>query len=58
MPAGWAEPGEDPAAAVAREIEEETGWRPAQVTASTSCAAANRRIRRPCIATRSLDPGK
>lgn len=27
VPAGWAEPGEEPPAAVAREIEEETGWR-------------------------------
>ncbi|GAA1189081.1 8-oxo-dGTP pyrophosphatase MutT (NUDIX family) [Kitasatospora gansuensis] len=31
VPAGWAEPGEDPAAAIAREIEEETGWRPGKV---------------------------
>lgn len=31
VPAGWAEPGEDPATAIAREIEEETGWRPASV---------------------------
>ncbi|MFE7594520.1 NUDIX hydrolase [Kitasatospora sp. NPDC057512] len=31
VPAGWAEPGEDPAAAAAREVEEETGWRPGQV---------------------------
>jgi 8-oxo-dGTP pyrophosphatase MutT (NUDIX family) len=28
VPAGWAEPGEDPAAAAVREVEEETGWRP------------------------------
>ncbi|MEV7773067.1 NUDIX hydrolase [Kitasatospora sp. NPDC086791] len=27
VPAGWAEPGEDPAVAIAREVEEETGWR-------------------------------
>ncbi|MDH6117243.1 NUDIX hydrolase [Kitasatospora sp. GAS204B] len=32
VPAGWAEPGEDPAVAISREIEEETGWRPASVT--------------------------
>jgi 8-oxo-dGTP pyrophosphatase MutT (NUDIX family) len=31
VPAGWAEPGEDPAAAIAREVEEETGWRPGRV---------------------------
>ncbi len=31
VPAGWAEPGEEPAAAIAREIEEETGYRPALV---------------------------
>jgi 8-oxo-dGTP pyrophosphatase MutT (NUDIX family) len=29
VPAGWAEPGEDPDVAIAREIEEETGYRPA-----------------------------
>lgn len=28
VPAGWADPGEDPADAIRREIEEETGWRP------------------------------
>ncbi|MHA6764823.1 NUDIX hydrolase [Streptacidiphilus sp. PAMC 29251] len=28
VPAGWTEPGEDPAAAIRREVEEETGWRP------------------------------
>ncbi|WP_280665204.1 MULTISPECIES: NUDIX hydrolase [unclassified Kitasatospora] len=31
VPAGWAEPGEDPALAISREIEEETGWRPSSV---------------------------
>ncbi|MEY9844635.1 8-oxo-dGTP pyrophosphatase MutT (NUDIX family) [Streptacidiphilus sp. BW17] len=31
VPAGWADPGEDPAAAIRREIEEETGWRPGRV---------------------------
>ncbi|WP_457028065.1 NUDIX hydrolase [Kitasatospora sp. P5_F3] len=31
VPAGWAEPGEDPAEAITREIEEETGWRPGRV---------------------------
>ncbi|OKI22188.1 NUDIX hydrolase [Streptomyces sp. CB03911] len=31
VPAGWAEPGEDPATAIAREVEEETGWRPGRV---------------------------
>jgi 8-oxo-dGTP pyrophosphatase MutT (NUDIX family) len=28
IPGGKAEPGEDPAVAAAREVEEETGWRP------------------------------
>ncbi|GLZ16057.1 NUDIX hydrolase [Actinomadura sp. NBRC 104425] len=28
IPGGYADPGEDPAAAAAREMEEETGWRP------------------------------
>jgi 8-oxo-dGTP pyrophosphatase MutT (NUDIX family) len=28
VPAGWTDDGEDPAAAAAREVEEETGWRP------------------------------
>ena len=31
LPAGRIEPGEAPAAAAARELEEETGWRPRQV---------------------------
>ena len=31
VPAGWAEPGEDPADAIRREVEEETGWRPGAV---------------------------
>ncbi|WP_406088223.1 NUDIX domain-containing protein [Kitasatospora purpeofusca] len=31
LPAGWVEPGEEPAAAAAREVEEETGWRPGAV---------------------------
>ncbi|GAA1404951.1 NUDIX hydrolase [Kitasatospora putterlickiae] len=35
LPAGWVEPGEGPAAAAAREIEEETGWRPAEVVPLT-----------------------
>ncbi|WP_327683496.1 NUDIX hydrolase [Kitasatospora sp. NBC_00458] len=35
VPAGWADPGEDPAAAVAREVEEETGWRPGRVEPMT-----------------------
>jgi 8-oxo-dGTP pyrophosphatase MutT (NUDIX family) len=32
VPAGWADPGEEPAEAIRREIEEETGWRPAEVS--------------------------
>ncbi len=35
VPAGWAEPGEDPAAAMGREVEEETGWRPGRITLLT-----------------------
>lgn len=35
VPAGWAEPGEDPARAVMREIEVETGFRPALVRPMT-----------------------
>src|SRR5260221_6489297 len=35
VPAGWADPGEDPAGAVMREIEEETGYRPALVRPMT-----------------------
>ncbi|CAN3984794.1 NUDIX hydrolase [Kitasatospora purpeofusca] len=31
VPAGWADPGEEPAEAIAREVEEETGWRPGRV---------------------------
>ena len=32
IPVGRAEPGEDPAQAAAREVEEETGWRPGPLT--------------------------
>jgi 8-oxo-dGTP pyrophosphatase MutT (NUDIX family) len=32
IPMGFIDPGEDPAAAAAREAEEETGWRPGPVT--------------------------
>ncbi|MFF2349522.1 NUDIX hydrolase [Kitasatospora sp. NPDC058115] len=35
VPAGWADPGEEPAAAIAREVEEETGWRPGKVEPMT-----------------------
>lgn len=36
VPAGWADPGEDPETAIRREIEEETGWRAATVTPMTT----------------------
>jgi 8-oxo-dGTP pyrophosphatase MutT (NUDIX family) len=32
VPAGWAEPGEDPVAAAGRELEEETGWTARRLT--------------------------
>jgi len=35
VPAGWADPGEDHADAIAREIEEETGYRPAEIRPMT-----------------------
>jgi 8-oxo-dGTP pyrophosphatase MutT (NUDIX family) len=35
VPAGWADPGEDSAEAIMREIEEETGYRPAMVRPMT-----------------------
>ena len=36
VPAGWADPGEDPAEAIRREVEEETGWRPGKVNRMTT----------------------
>jgi 8-oxo-dGTP pyrophosphatase MutT (NUDIX family) len=36
VPAGWADPGEDPETAIRREIEEETGYRAATVTVMTT----------------------
>jgi 8-oxo-dGTP pyrophosphatase MutT (NUDIX family) len=36
VPAGWANPGEDPADAIRREIEEETGHRPGPVRPMTA----------------------
>lgn len=35
VPGGWGDAGETPDATIAREIEEETGWRPATVTRMT-----------------------
>jgi 8-oxo-dGTP pyrophosphatase MutT (NUDIX family) len=35
VPAGWADSGEDPAVAITREIEEETGYRPGRVRPMT-----------------------
>lgn len=36
IPAGWADPGEDPETVIRREIEEETGWRPRNVRPLTA----------------------
>jgi 8-oxo-dGTP pyrophosphatase MutT (NUDIX family) len=36
IPAGWGDPGEDPRAAIIREIEEETGYRPGVVRPMTA----------------------
>jgi 8-oxo-dGTP pyrophosphatase MutT (NUDIX family) len=36
VPAGWAEPGEDPEQAIRREVEEESGYRAGQVTLMTA----------------------
>jgi 8-oxo-dGTP pyrophosphatase MutT (NUDIX family) len=36
VPAGWAEPDEDLEQAIRREVEEETGWRPGEVTPMTA----------------------
>jgi 8-oxo-dGTP pyrophosphatase MutT (NUDIX family) len=36
VPAGWADPNEDPEQAIRREVEEETGWRPGKVSPMTA----------------------
>jgi len=36
LPAGLVEPGEDPAETAAREVEEETGWRPREMVAAVT----------------------
>jgi 8-oxo-dGTP pyrophosphatase MutT (NUDIX family) len=41
VPAGWTDPGENPATAIRREIEEETGWRAHDVEPMTSYYAIN-----------------
>jgi 8-oxo-dGTP pyrophosphatase MutT (NUDIX family) len=39
LPAGWADDGEDPAAAAQREVREETGWRPGPLRLMCSYSA-------------------
>lgn len=35
VPGGWGDPGEQPIGTIRREVEEETGWRPGEVTVMT-----------------------
>lgn len=53
LAAGVVEDGEDIAAAAAREMEEETGWRPGELR---PCSPSNRRTASPTPATTSTGP--